>query len=325
MHAVRRRLLASLCLAAWSLAARGQASGVVRLGYLAPNTAAQGRNLLEAFRQGLNEHGWIDGRNVVIEPRYADGRVDRIASLAAELVRAKVDLIVAGSSVAALAASAATRSIPIVMTSSADAVGEGLVASLARPGGNVTGMTFLVGPEIASKQLQLLKECAPSTSRVAVLASRLNRVHADYLRELKARATGVQLHDVQVSSAEQLESAFASMAHLRVNGLLVLTDSSFWGQRQRIVGLAAQAGLPALYSQREFVDAGGLASYGPSLLDMFRRAAGHVDKILRGGKPGDIPVEQPTRFELVVNLKTAKALGLALPQALRLRADQLIE
>jgi putative ABC transport system substrate-binding protein len=211
------------------------------------------------------------------------------------------------------------------MTASTDAVREGLIESLARPGGNVTGMTFLVGPEIASKQLQLLKECVPSASRVAVLASSVNRVHAAYVRELKARASGVQLHDVRVSVPEQLENAFASMANLRADALLVLTDSMFVGQRQRIVALAAQRSLPTLFSQREFVDAGGLVSYGPSLADMFRRAAGHVDKILRGGKPGDIPVEQPTKFELVINLKAAKALALVLPQALRLRADQLIE
>jgi putative ABC transport system substrate-binding protein len=211
------------------------------------------------------------------------------------------------------------------MAASADAVGEGLVASLARPGGNVTGMTFLSGAEIASKQLQLLKEFVPSASRVAVLSNPTNRAHRAYANDLKARASGLQLQLTEASSPDQLERAFAAMASARADALVVLTDSMFVGQRPRIVELAAQRGLPALYSQREFVDTGGLVSYGPSLKEMSRRAASHVDKILRGGKPGEIPVEQPTRFELVANLKTAKALGLSLPQTLRLRADQLIE
>jgi putative ABC transport system substrate-binding protein len=313
-------------LVAWPLAMRAQpAAGVARLGYLVPNTAAAGEHTLAAFRQGLTAHGWIEGRNLTLEARYADGKPERIAPLAADLVRAHVDLIVATSSITALAAKAATRSIPIVMTASTDAVGEGLVETLARPGGNVTGMTFLVGPEIASKQLQLLKECVPTASRVAVLTSTANRVHAAYLRDLNASAAGVQLQVVPVSNADQLDSAFASMATMRAHALLVLTDSMFVGQRQRIAALAARQRLPALYSQRELVDAGGLLSYGPSLPEMFRRAAGHVDKILRGAKPGDIPVEQPNRFELVLNVRAAQALGLALPQSLRLRADQVIE
>jgi putative ABC transport system substrate-binding protein len=186
-------------------------------------------------------------------------------------------------------------------------------------------MTFLVGPEIASKQLQLLKELLPSASRVAVLANPSNRSHKAYASELVARATGVKLHVAEASRAVQLEGVFASLTGARADALLVLTDSLFLGQRQRIVELAAQRRLPARYSQREYVDAGGLASYGPNLAEMARRAATHVDKILRGRRPGDIPVEQPTKFQLVVNFKTARALGLSLPQSLRLRADDVIE
>jgi putative ABC transport system substrate-binding protein len=308
------------------LALRAQPAGrVAHVGLVVRNAAAQTRPVVEALRQGLAEHGWVDGSNVVIDARYADGRDDRIAPIVAELIGAKVDVIVTTSSASTWAAKVATRAIPIVMTASADAVGEGLVASLAQPGGNVTGMTFLVGPEIASKQLQLLKELLPSASRVAVLANPSNRSHKAYASELVARATGVKLHVAEASRADQLEGVFASLTGARADALLVLTDSLFLGQRQRIVELAAQRRLPALYSQREYVDAGGLASYGPNLAEMARRAATHVDKILRGRRPGDIPVEQPTKFQLVVNFKTARALGLSLPQSLRLRADDVIE
>jgi ABC-type uncharacterized transport system substrate-binding protein len=308
------------------LAVRAQTPGrVPRLGFAVRNTAAQTRPVVEAFRQGLAEHGWVDGVNAVFDVRYANGKDEQIPSLVAGLIDAGVDIIVTTSSASTWAAKSATRTIPIVMTASADAVGEGLVASLAQPGGNVTGMTFLVGPGIASKQMQLLRELVPSASRVTVLANPTNRSHMAYASELKARASGVRLQEVQASKPDQLEGAFAAMASERADALLVLTDSLFLGQRQRIVALAAQRNLPALYSQREYVDAGGLASYGPSLTEMSRRAAAHVDKILRGAKPGDIPVEQPTKFELVVNRKTAQGLGLPVPQSLLLRADQLID
>ncbi len=322
---IRRRSMVS-ALIALPLGLRAQPSGrVVRLGLVIRNTAAQTRPVVEAFRQGLAELGWVEGANAVFDVRYADGRDDQIAPLVAELVGAKVDVLVTTSSASTWAAKTATRSIPIVMTASADAVGEGLVTSLARPGGNVTGMTFLVGPEIASKQLQLLKELLPSAARVAVLANPSNRSHTAYVSDLKARAFGVALHVSEASRGDQLEGVFASMTSAGADSLLVLTDSLFLGQRQRIVQLASQRRLPALYSQREYVDSGGLASYGPSLIDMSRRAAAHVDKILRGHRPGDIPVEQPTKFELVVSLRTARLLGLSLPPSLRLRADEVIE
>ena len=225
------------------------------------------------------------------------------------------------------AAKNATQSIPIVMGASANAVGEGLVSSLAHPGGNITGMTFLAGPEIAGKQLQLLKEMAPAAFRMAVLTNPTNRSHVAFASEVKvaARSLGAQVQVLEAPNPDQLDSAFAAMTKERAAALLVLTDSMFVGQRRRVVGLAARSRLPALYSQKEFVDDGGLISYGPSLVDMYRRAATHVDKVLRGAKPSDMPIEQPTKFELVINLKTAKALGLTVPQSLLLRADEVIQ
>ncbi len=304
-----------------------EAEKVARIGYLSPNSAEFGQHTLAAFRQGLRERGWVEGQNLLIEDRWADGRADRLPALAAELIRLKVDIIVTTSSSTTWATKDATKGIPIVMAASANALGEGLVTSLAHPGGNITGMTFLAGPEIAGKQLQLLKEVAPAASRVAVLTNPTNRSHAAFARELKvtARSLGAQLQILEASNPDQLDSAFAAMTRERAAAVLVLTDSMFVGQRRRVADLAATSRLPALYSQKEFVDVGGLVSYGPSLLDMFRRAATQVDKILRGAKPGDIPVEQPTKFELVINLKTAKALGLTVPQALLLRADELIQ
>ena len=298
-----------------------------RIGYIVLNSADSGKHLLAAFRQGLRERGWVDGQNIVIEDRYADGVVDRLRALVAELIRLNVDIIVTTSSATTWAAKDATKSIPIVMTVSADALGEGLVTSLAQPRENITGMTFLVGPEIAGKQLQLLKELAPAAVRVAVLTNPTNRSHAAFARELNvvARSLGAQLQVLEVRSPDRLDNAFAAMARERAGALLVLSDSIFLGQRGRIVDLAARTKLPAIYYQREFVDAGGLISYGASLLDMFRRAATDVDKILRGVKPGDIPVEQPTKFELVINLKAATALGLSIPQSLLLRADEVIQ
>jgi putative ABC transport system substrate-binding protein len=304
-----------------------QAGKVPRIGYLAQNSAELGQRTLAAFRQGLDERGWVEGRSVIVEIRFADGRVDRFPALIAELLRLGVDVIVTTSSAATWAAKDATKSIPIVMAASADATGEGLVASLAHPGGNITGMTFIGGPEIAGKQLQLLHEVAPAASRVAVLTNPTNRSHAAFVGELKtaARSLRAQLQVMEAPNPDRLDSAFAAMTKEHAAALLVLTDSMFLGQQRRIADLAARSRLPALYSQREFVEAGGLVSYGPSLIDMFRRAAAHVDKILRGVKPGDIPVEQPTKFELVINLKTAKALGLTIPQSLLLRADEALE
>jgi putative ABC transport system substrate-binding protein len=304
-----------------------QAGGVPRIGYLVPNRAEVAQGPLAAFRQGLRERGWVEGQNIVIEVRYAEGQVDQLPALVAELIRLKVDIIVTTSSSTTWAAKDATKSIPIVMGVSADALGEGLVTNLARPGGNITGMTYLLGPEIAGKHLELLKAVVPAASRVAVLANPANRSNANLIRELKAaaRTFSVQLQVFDAQSPDQIDSAFAAMTRERAAALLVLTDSVFVGQRRRVADLAASNRLPAMYYQREFVDAGGLISYGASLSDIYRHAATHVDRILRGAKPGDLPVEQPTKFELVINLKTANALGITIPKSVLARADEVIQ
>jgi putative ABC transport system substrate-binding protein len=326
----RRRLINAIAvtlLAVPVLTSAQQAAKVPRIGFLAFNTAEIGRPTIMAFRRGLVERGWVDGQNILVEVRLADGKAHRLPGLAVELVDLKVDLIVAASSASTRAAMDATKTIPIVMAASANAVGEGFISSLARPGGNVTGMTFLGGPEIAGKQLELLKEIAPAGSRIAVLANPNNLSHADFLREITtaARMLGVQIQNLDANSPDQLQPAFAAIPRDRNSAVLVLTDSMFLGQRQQIVNLAAGRKLPALYSQREFVDDGGLLAYGPNLVEMFRRSAFHVDKILKGAAPGTMAVEQPTKFELVINLKTAKGLGLAIPRPLLLRADEVIE
>jgi putative ABC transport system substrate-binding protein len=326
----RRRLINAIAvtlLAVPVLTSAQQAAKVPRIGFLAFNTAEIGRPTIMAFRRGLVERGWVDGQNILVEVRLADGKAHRLPGLAVELVDLKVDLIVAASSASTRAAMDATKTIPIVMAASANAVGEGFISSLARPGGNVTGMTFLGGPEIAGKQLELLKEIAPAGSRIAVLANPNNLSHADFLREITtaARMLGVQIQNLDANSPDQLQQAFAAIPRDRNSAVLVLTDSMFLGQRQQIVNLAAGRKLPALYSQREFVDDGGLLAYGPNLVEMFRRSAFHVDKILKGAAPGTMAVEQPTKFELVINLKTAKGLGLAIPRPLLLRADEVIE
>jgi len=307
------------------VAQRGDTS--FRIGFLSLNTPDSARDAFAAFNQVLRERGWNEGQNIRFESRFADGRVDRLPALATELTQLSVDIIVTGSSVATSAARNVTRTIPIVMAASADALGEGFVSSLARPGGNVTGVTFLAGTEIAGKQLQLLKEVAPSAYRIAVLTNPSNASHAAFVRDLNvaARTLGKQLQLVEARYPDQLDGSFAAMTRDRATALLVLTDSMFFGQRRSIAELAAKSGLPTMYSQREFVDAGGLVSYGPSLSEMFRRAAIYVDRILRGARPSDLPVEQPNKFELVINLRTAKALGLTIPQSVLFRADQVIE
>ena len=318
-------LLVAVALAAAPLAAEAQqAARLPRIGYLAFNTEVIGRDILIAFRQTMRELGWVDGQNIIIETRFANGEVDRLPTLVDQLLQLKVDILVVGSSATTRAGKSATTSIPIVMLASADAVGEGFVASLARPGRNITGMTLLAGPEIAIKQLELLREIAPTATRVAILMNPRNGSHAAFAAELKtaARTLGTQLQPVQAGSPNQLDDAFAAMAKERATALLVLSDAMFLGERRRIADLARGGALPAMYSQREFIDTGGLVSYGPSLIDMSRRGARQVDKILRGAEPKGIPVEQPTKFDLVINLKTAKDLGLTIPQSLLARADE---
>jgi len=329
MDGVPRRnfLIGAGALLVAPLAAEAQQPVKPRIGYLMSNSAVIGRPVLAAFREAMQELGWNDGRNISIETRWANGEAEQLPVLVRELLTLNVELMVAGSSAATRASQSATTTIPIVMLASADAVGEGLVASLAHPGGNITGMTFLAGTEIASKQLELLREIAPAAARVAVLMNPRNASHAAFAVELKRAASklGARLQIVRAGAADELADAFAAMAKDKAAALLVLTDAMFFGARQRITDLARSGALPAMYSQREFVDAGGLASYGPSLIDMSRRSAKHVDKILRGAKPRDLPVEQPTKFELVFNLKTAKDLGLTISKSVMARADDLIQ
>jgi putative ABC transport system substrate-binding protein len=318
--------LAGGLLAAPLAAEAQQAAKIFRIGYLATNPTP---HFQEAFRQGLRDLGYVEGRNLVIEDRYAEGKLERLPALAAELVALKVDVIVASGTPAALAAKQATRTLPIVFTSIADPVTSRLVTSLARPGGNLTGFSVLA-PELVGKCLEQLKQAIPAVSRVAVLwhpGAMTERTDKDMLKraEVAAQALGVRLQVLEARGPADFDTAFTEMTRARADALAVLTSSMLFGERRRLVGLAAKNRLPAVYPWREGVDAGGLMAYGPDLADLLRRAATYVDKILKGAKPGDLPVEQPTKFELVINLQTARALGLTIPASLLQRADQAIE
>ena len=303
-----------------------QASNVPRIGFLLGPARADSEPYLDAFRQGLRELGYVEGQNIAIEYRWAERKYERLPALAADLVRLRVDVIVTTAPPVVMAAKQATSTIPIVFTSAIDPVAAGLVASLARPGGNITGLASM-DPEVVGKHMQLLKEVAPNVSRVAVLLNPSNAVHIPSLRQAEgvARALGVQLHVLQARTPAEIDSAFAEMRKQRAGGVLVLRDSFFFLQRTQIVVLAAKSRLPGVYGFREEAMAGGLIAYYASLLEMWRRSANYVDKILKGAKPADLPVEQPTKFELVINLKTAKALGLTIPPSLLLRADEVVE
>ena len=317
-------LAAALALLAAPLAAPAQQppEKTARIGFLGDVPAF----LVEAFRQGLRELGYIEGRNIAIEYRSPDWKYEQLPGLAAELVRLKVDVIVAASPPATEAAKQATSTIPIVFTVSGDPVAEGFVASLARPGGNLTGLAT-ISPELVGKQLEMLKTVAPKVSRVAVLQNPTQPSHPRAVRQAEdaARALGVQLQVLKARTPSEIEAAFAAMSSQRAGGVLVLRDAVFRAQRAQIVALAAKSRLPAVYGLREQAEAGGLMAYGASVPELFRRAATYVDKILKGAKPADLPVEQPTKFELVINLKTAKALGLTIPPSLLQRADQVIQ
>ena len=326
----RRQFLrtVSVGLLAAPLAVEAQQPGrVPRIGFLGVTSPSDRPPLLDAFRQGLRELGWVEGQNIVIDYRYAEGRVDRLPDLAAELVRLKVDLIVSEGTQGVTAARNATETIPIVMITVRDPVGTGLIASLARPGGNVTGMSGSAGLEIVAKQLELLKETVPKIRRVAILSNPANAYHQLAIREVNvaARSLGVQLQLLEARGPNEFDGAFAAMAKERVGALLVLSDAIFGSHRTRLADLAARSRLPAAFGVRDDVEAGGLMSYGPSILDSYRQAATYVDRILRGAKPAELPVERPTKFELVINMKTAKALGLTIPQSVLLRADHVIE
>ncbi len=315
----------SLLMAVDAVAAQ-QPAKVPRIGLLSADAASASWHLVEAFRQGLRDLGHVEGQNITFEYRFAEGKYDRLPDLAAELVRHKVDVIKAFTTPATRAAMNATAAIPIVFSQAGDPVASGLVASLARPGANVTGVSLLAA-ELSVKNLELLKEIVPRISRVAVLWEPDQPVGALYLRQIEVAAMSlrVQLQPLEVRDPNDFETAFASITRKRAQGLIVLPGSLFNLHRHRLADLAARSRVPAIFIRREFVDAGGLVSYGTNYADQSRRAATYVDKILKGAKPADLPVEQPTRFELVINLKTAKALGLTIPQSVLFRADQVIQ
>jgi putative tryptophan/tyrosine transport system substrate-binding protein len=326
----RRAFIGTLAggLLAAPLAAEAQQAGkVYRVGYMSVVSRQSAEPLMVIFLRALRDLGWIEGRNLLVEWRWADGKVERLSGFAAELATLNVDLIVAPQSDSALAAKRATRTIPIVHVVAGDPVADDLVTSLAHPGGNVTGLTATPSPEIVGKRLELLKE-ATGASRVAVLWNPAR----DYpyielsLREVKAsaRVLGLQLQVLEARAPDHFAPAFAAMVRGQANALLTLEDSMFWLHRGRLAELEVKHRLPTMHDLREYVKVGSLMSYGPDLADLFRRAATYVDKILKGAKPGDLPVEQPTKFELVINLKTAKALGLTIPQSVLGRADEVI-
>jgi putative ABC transport system substrate-binding protein len=326
----RRRFLivAGGILAAPLAAEAQQAAKVARIGYLSPNLGAT-PHLRDAFLQGLRDLGYVQGRNVVIEYRDAEGKLERFPGLAAELVALKVDVILAeGGTLGPRVAKQATTTIPIVFVAG-DPVGSGLVASLARPGGNATGLAGL-GPDVVGKRLELLKQAVPGVERIAVLRSptALGENVANVMlkaADAAARALGVQPQFVEVRNPDELARAFSDMTSARAGALMVLPSAMFQRERRRLVELAAKNRLPAVYTSREFVDAGGLMSYGANQPDLFRRLATYVDKILKGAKPGDLPIEQPIKFELAINLKTAKALGLTIPRSVLAHADDVIQ
>jgi putative tryptophan/tyrosine transport system substrate-binding protein len=320
------RLLGAVT-AAWPLAAYSQQpSKVPRVGFIFSVIPSEGRHLWEACRQGLREAGYTEGRNITLEPRWAEARHERLPALAAELVGLNVDVIVAAATPASQAAKAATSTLPIVIVAVGDPVKAGLVASLARPGGNVTGLSLLT-PELSGKRLQLLTDLVPGLSRVAALLNPDNQVSDIFWEETQAaaRSLGIELRRLEARNAGEIEHAFAAAAGARAGALIVFDDPAIWSYREQIVPLAIARRLPTMYGYRDFVDAGGLISYGPNRPDQYRRTAAYVDKILKGAKPADLPVQQPTKFDLVVNRRAAKAIGIGIPPMLIDRADDVIE
>jgi putative tryptophan/tyrosine transport system substrate-binding protein len=303
-----------------------QSQKIPRIGVLLPGTPASFSVRTKAFLDGLKEFGHVEGKTVAIEWKWGQARVETFSALAAELVASQVDVIVTGGTAAAKVLKAATQTIPIVMAIVSDPVAAGLADSLARPGGNATGFS-IVAPELGVKRLELLKEIVPTVSSIAVLLNVNNPQSKVELKEMQtaARAMGLQLHPIEISKEDGLDDAFAAINKTAAHALIVLTDPILFSQRKRAVELANKSRLPAVYFFQGFVDEGGLVSYGPSDADLYRRAAGYVDRILKGTKPSDLPIEQPTKFDLFVNLKTAKALGLTVPPPVLARADEVIE
>ena len=327
----RRTFLAgtgAVLLAAPLPAEAQQAAKVYRLGLLggSPPESPGGRRAWEGFFQGMRELGYVKGQNILVEGRFYGDHTDRLPALAAELVRLNVDVIVAGAAPAPEAAQRATSTIPIVMAIHSDPVGSGLVASLARPGKNVTGLSTLA-PELVGKRLQLLKEAIPGISRVAVLSNPTDTTQVLLLREAQvaARSLKVHLQVLEARAPSDFAGAFSAMTKERAGGVIIFTSSMFYAEQSRIAELAAQSRVPAIYGVREYAEAGGLMAYGVNLGESFRRAATYVDKILKGARPADLPAEQPNKFELIINLKTAKALGLTVPPSLLGRADGVVE
>lgn len=305
-------------------AVKGQSAAKLhRIGYLAYATAEQAAPLVRTFTTGMRDLGYVEDRDFVFEQRYGDGTLDRLPDLAADLARSRVDVIVTGSYPMAAAAKRATTSIPIVMIGVVDPVGLGLIANLARPGGNITGLAIDAGPEMTAKGLGLLKEIIPGLARVGVLRQVQFETGMAKQLEVPARKLNVTLDVVDVRTIGEIESAFATLGAKRV-GAVIISGSMFWVRRRQIAELALQHRLPAFHALKDYAQAGLLVTYGANLDDLYRRAAAYVDRILKGARPGDLPVEQPAKFELVINLKTARALGLTIAQAVLLRADEVI-
>jgi ABC-type uncharacterized transport system substrate-binding protein len=319
-------LFVVVLLAVGAIADAQQAAKVARIGFLATPPHSSISDRYDAFLHGLRDFGYREGKNIDIERRSADGKVERLPDLAAELVRVKVDIIVTGGPGSTRAAKDATNTIPIVMAQDFDPLGTGIVASLARPGGNITGLSTL-SPEISGKQLELLKEIVPRLSRVAVLGNSTIPGNSQSVREMElvAPVFGVQLQYLDVVGPKDIETAFRFASKGRAEAILALGNSVLLLQRTQVVELVGKNRLPAIYSQREFLEAGGLITYGPNFADLWRHAAVYVDKILKGAKPADLPVEQPTKFELLINLKTAKQIGLTIPPNVLARADRVIK
>jgi putative ABC transport system substrate-binding protein len=303
-----------------------QPTKIPRIGFLTASSVPVISARLDSFRQGLRELGYVEGKNIVVEDRYAEEKIDLLPALAAELLRLKVDLIVTAGPQSTRAAKQATVTIPIVMAFDFDPVGNGFVASLARPGGNITGLSTLA-PQISGKQLELLKEIVPRLNRVATLGNSTDPGNRQVVGETEraALALGVQHQYVDVRTAEDIETAFRAASKGRADAVLALSSFLFIAQRKQLVDLAVKSRFPAIYDRREFVEAGGLMTYGVSQTDLFRRAATYVDKILKGAKPGDLPVQQPTKFEFIVNLTAAKQIGLTIPPNVLARADKVIK
>jgi ABC-type uncharacterized transport system substrate-binding protein len=302
------------------------ANKIPRIGVLYASTASSASQNVEAFKQGLRERGYVEGKNIFVERRFGDGKPEQMRELATELVRMKMDVIVAGTDTAIAAVKQQTQAIPIVMVNSNDPVGTGFVASLARPGGNVTGLSG-ISPELSAKRLELLKEAVPGLSRAAIMWNPEVRGAMFIYKETQGAASSMQLQlqSVEVSRADDFERAFAALTTGRTEALIVVTSPFAFAVRDQLASLALKYRLPTMFGLREHVAAGGLIAYGPNNTAGWRRAATYVDKILKGAKPGDLPVEQPTEFELVINLKTAKALGLTIPPSLLRRADEVIQ